>query len=247
MLAIQHIKNEEENLTREINAIAKNLHLPYANPIYDGVCDLEQYLSCGKRIMWIMKEAWDSSWEENGIEYIGGGGWSMVGCFSGYGVDGKLPKDNTWKQNSLQSIIYAMYGYFNNKKFQDMDMIKSNKSMANILQQIAYINISKMPGRKNSNDKDILQSYRTWKNILFKQIDLYNPEIIICANTFKYFQKDLEINDLIDENEVLNTYTKDGRLWLDAYHPNQRKVSREWYVNSILKTIRVFYDKADNP
>ena len=40
-------------------------------------------------------------------------------------------------------------------------------------------------------DVEIGKLYSLWKPILFKQIELYNPDIIIFGNTFSCFQNDL--------------------------------------------------------
>lgn len=210
-------------------------------PIYDGIADVDKYLSCGKRIMWVLKEPYDNI-TESGETY--GGDWSIVDdCFSGHGEDGNSPKFDVWSNKTWQPIIYAMYGYFNNLEWQSMQYIRDQKNMANILQQIAYINISKMPNKSRSSEACISNFYNQWKSILFQQIDIYNPDVVIFGNTFKYFQRDLQIteDDLIKEihiEKVFDPYKKNGRLWLSAYHPNQTQVSREIYVNSIIRAIQ---------
>ena len=120
-----------------------------------------------------------------------------------------------------------------------MDWIRDDKSMADVLKQIAYVNISKMPAYSTSNDNDMMRKYNLWKPILLKQLSVYCPQIIVFGNTFKYFK-----HDLVGENTepskrfdgVLHVYEKDGVKMLDAYHPNQKNIDRDTYVNSIVES-----------
>lgn len=242
-MSIEELKKGQQLINEKIEQFAQEKGLSDENiaPIYDGIADIEKYLSCGKKIMWVLKEPYDDC--ENGKPT--GGGWSIVdACFSGQGENGKSPKDDAWSNPTWQPIIYSMYGYFNDLPWESMDWICYDKSMANILQQIAYINVSKMPNQTQSSVDQIQEFYNIWKPILFEQIDLFNPDVVIFGFTFQYFMKDLGIseNDLVAKSSVsgvLDPYKKDGKLWLDVYHPNQRRITREKYVNSIINAIKI--------
>ena len=110
--------------------------------------------------------------------------------------------------------------------------------MKDVLKQVAYININKMPAYRYSNDGSILQCYNLWRTILLEQINVYNPEIIIFGNTFKFFKGDLLGEDAKPTKRmdgVVHIYEKDGVKMLDAYHPNQKSISRDVYVNFIIE------------
>jgi hypothetical protein len=242
----RQLKEAQKAINDKIEAFAKEqgLSTNNLNPIYDGIADVDKYLSCGKKIMWLLKEPYDD-FDDNGNPL--GGGWSIVDdCFTGCGIDGKSAKTDVWSNRTWQPIIYSMYGYFNNLLWERMPWIRDDKDMATILQQIAFINISKMPNQKRSNDKQIVNFYEKWKPILFEQINTFNPDVVICGNTFKYLRQDLGIADTDFVNEshvdcVLDPYKKDCRLWLDINHPNQKKkgISRELYVNSIINALKI--------
>jgi hypothetical protein len=237
----EELKKGQQLINEKIKRLAKKMGLSNdgTEPIYDGVADIEKYLSCSKKIMWILKEPYEGC--DNNEKPIGG--WSIVeDCFSGNGEDGKSPKYDAWANRSWQPIIYSMYGYFNGLTWNTMSRIRDDKSMADILQQIAYINISKMPNKTSSKPNQIREFYKQWKPILFEQIDLYNPDVVIFGSSFQYFQNDLGIsdNDLVTKSQVegvLDPYKKDSRLWLDVYHPNQKQVKRELYVDAIINAI----------
>ena len=121
--------------------------------------------------------------------------------------------------------------------------------MADILGQIAFINIDKMPGN-NCSSEIIGQTYETWKEILWEQIDLYKPDVIIFGNTFDFFKEDMvgsETEPLkkYSENsiEYIHAYKKGSQLLLNAYSPRNKVPgsTKEAYVNLILDAIHENY------
>ena len=94
-----------------------------------------------------------------------------------------------------------------------------------------------MPAHKTSSDTLLEESYQQWQKILFAQIELYKPEVIIFGNTFKFFKEDLIGKDDLQpqfDNVGINSqlYIKDGIKMIDAYHPAAIGVSS--YVDSII-------------
>ena len=66
---------------------------------------------------------------------------------------------------------------------------------------------------------------------------LYEPQIIIFGNTFKFFKKDLVGDDAEPSKRidgVIHIYEKNEIMMIDAYHPNQKIIGRDMYVNSII-------------
>lgn len=200
-------------------------------PITDGVYDAAKYLASDRHVMWVMKEPYDEIIDGKPA----GGGWNLVrDCFA---------KSDAWSNPSWQPIIYSMYGLKHGFLWKQMDWIRDDKSMADILQEIAYINVSKIPNNTVSDDGYIGECYQFWKPILFEQIGLYDPEVIIFANTFMHFKKDLlpgltRVGDISYGNvKDRGAYKWNGKLLLDVYHPDNRTVTRENYINSIIETI----------
>lgn len=235
----KELETAQEAIEKKIYDIAKanGLVNDDVDPITDGFYDAAKYLDSEKHILWVMKEPYD----EVEAEKPYGGGWNLArDCFA---------KDDAWSNRSWQPIIYSMYGLKYGKLWDDMDWIRDDKSMANILQEIAYINVSKIPNMPHSNDGYISECYERWKSILFEQISVYNPDVIIFAGTFKHFKKDL-LPDLAGKGDISFENTKagesykwKGKILLDVYHPNNRTICREVYVNSIIEAINSFYKK----
>jgi hypothetical protein len=218
---LEHKQEEMHNLINE-HANKSGLSFNGLKPILDGVHDVSKYLESPTKVMWIMKEAYDDS-DEKGNR----GGWSIFDI-----LDENKPIPQSW-----YNIIYVTYGIF--KKWETIDMYKISEDppMKDVMSQIAYINLNKMPANKTSSDDLLEESYKHWKPILMAQIELYKPQVIIFGNTFKFFKDDLlegeDIKPQLD-NVGKNTqlYIKNGIKLVDAYHPAATGVKS--YADSII-------------
>ena len=187
-------------------------------PMYDGVYDVEKYLASSPRIMWVLKEFVDEV--EDGKP--SGGGYYIYECFT-------KDKDEIRKNPTWRRLIYTSYGIVNRRRWNEMDWIKDDLSMVDILKQIAYINVSKMPGNITSDDNNIRRCYSIWRTILLRQIQVYNPNIIIFGSTLKFFWNDPDFKNImsgltnepiIKKGGYLDVYKSNEVLLFDAYHPS---------------------------
>lgn len=199
--------------------------------ILDGAFDSEKYFyNKGFKILWLMKEPYDDG---------GNGAWSLPELFTkDYNTffSGLImgSSGRTW-----QPVVYVSYGILN--KFQNWDeipFIKDDPSIVKVLENVAWINIQKLPSitGRSTNMSNIYSSYNKHKELIQNQVEVLNPDIIICGNTFdvvkEYFgnlQK--TIYDMIEY------YVAGKRLIINAYHPSQRQIKRERYVNNIVKCV----------
>lgn len=226
---------KELHLQTLMEQLATELSLSGCDLISDGVYDWDRYINSPLRLMVVMKEAWDE------IDTYGnpcGGGWHI--CKECFG------KADAWRGASWQPLIYIAYALFKGLRYEEMDYIRDDKSMAEALKQIAYINTNKMPALKFSNDDNLYKTYEIWRPVLMEQIKTYAPQVILFANTFKFYKADLVGEEakpiFTSPSGSLHLYKKgdDSPLLLDAYHPNNRTYSRDIYVNDILETVRKF-------
>lgn len=218
----------QHRISAEIDTRAKELGFDNY-PITDGVCDFEGYLMSNPKVMWILKEP-NGQKEDGSLEK---GGWSIPGWSFKDDIEG-VAKQKTW-----QIIIYVMFGYLHGYKCKDMDYIRDNHQMAKVLQNIAYINVSKMPGYNTSSDSVIEQYYTQWKPILNLQIETYSPDIIIFGNTFKHFKKDFkELKKIYNFPNWIDVYKSGNRLLFDAYHPSRKG---QEYVDTLISALEKYY------
>lgn len=235
---LKKLMEGQSEIDKEIYDLAEKEGLSSKDllPIVDGVCDITQFLNNEYKVMWILKEPYDD-WDEDedGTLKPYGGGWSLV-------KDG-FCSPNVLKVKSWQPIIYSMYGLFNGLHYNKMDWIRDDPEMADVMKCIAYINISKIPALTSSENVIIRRLYKVWRNILYKQIDLYSPEFIIFGGTYQFFEDDMKANGAIlirrvfcEEDNFINVYKLGNTFLLSAYHPAAFK-TRLCYVDSIIDTI----------
>ncbi|MFV0419739.1 MAG: hypothetical protein ACK5KT_13540 [Dysgonomonas sp.] len=198
-------------------------------PILDGIINIEKYSSQKYKILWILKESNDL--DANGK----GGGWSLTEAINS--LKDWESQINTGKI-TFRRIIYASYGLLNNfVLWNDMPSVNDDPNVFETIKKIAYINVKKVPGGTTANQNVIKKAYSDNKDLLLKQIELYNPDIIIGGNTLHYFFDDLPIpmDKKISDGKTAY-YPSKNRLYIDAYHPAVREntISEEDYCNGII-------------
>ncbi len=220
--------NPQEIASMQIE-IDNELNIIYDDPTYDGVINPEMYCQAPIKILWILKEVNDD------------GGYCQRKAFN-KSIENLMKDRKDWYR-TLDPIIYTTYSLLNGFMLWDeMDYIKDNPQMIDVLKQISYINIKKEAGGSVSFNDVLSKAYQKNRNIIINQIELSNPEVIICGNTLEFLMDDLKINKeeltAIDNIEYI---IQGSRLIINAYHPNQRTITQEEYCDSIIKLVKKFY------
>lgn len=118
-------------------------------------------------------------------------------------------------------------------------MYEYNCEMIQIIKNVAIINTQKLSAKNHSatNDRDLELSNKKYSDLLEAQLDFINPNVIIFGNTFKYYKALLKI----EESEIVkgNVWhvSKEGKLYISAYHPAQTQTSKKDYVNDIVSVV----------
>lgn len=193
--------------------------------IEDGIINVKKYFDSHIKIMWILKEPYCDN--DNS-----GGGWSLVRNLDIERSEGKKKDSSgTW-----HPIAYCSYGILNGfLRFEKMGEIKNSPEINKSIKNIAFINIQKLPAKRSSNDLKIGKSFSENQDILIEQISIINPDIIICGagnNAFGRLKKHL--------NKIKDSEKK---CLIHAYHPNQKKIGRDKYVNQIILEAEEWYNK----
>ncbi|MGB4776142.1 MAG: hypothetical protein WBP45_13265 [Daejeonella sp.] len=224
---------EIEDLIRKNYVDENNL----CEPIIDGIVNIEKYIQSNFRILWILKEPYDDV--EDGLP--SGGGWHLSKDF--------LEADGFYKRigqsrSTWHPIIYTSYGILNDFiQYDSMDYIRDDENMAEIVRNVAFINVKKTPGLTRTYDNGVIwNAYSKHKHILLKQIETYNPDIIIGGSTMPMFFDDLEIRDKQKNNGSVDFAIHNYRLFIHAYHPAQTKITRDKYVDDIINTVKLWKD-----
>lgn len=243
-----HKEQELIKLIEDCEAIEDAIWADYIDvnekcePIIDGIVNIEKYIASTFQILWILKEPYDD--EEDGL--ASGGGWHFADDFlAPAGFYTRMGRSrSTW-----QPIVYVSYGLLNGcLNYDDMDYIRNNQSMTEIVRQIAVINVKKLPGFTRTNDfGPISAAYHKHQELLHKQIAIYNPNIIIGGSTLHLFYQRFGLQKE-DEKAFgcVEYYEKDGKLFIAAYHPAQTTVTRDRYVDDIINLVRIWAEKQTN-
>lgn len=161
---------KQNALHGQIGKEAKEKGLTSSNlmPIYDGIyvpasdaadtSHIERYLG-GLRVMWILKESYDGTDGE-----VNGGSWCIYHALD----DAGAASIRTW-----QVMAYATYGIRTGTQYNDMPTVDGK--MLDLLKDVAYINVSKMPGRTLSNSTCMANAYSVWAETLKAQAEAYAP------------------------------------------------------------------------
>ena len=228
------LQAKANEINKRISGIERDY--PDVEPITDGIIDIEKYLKAKYRILWILKEPYDDFNEDGSPS---GGGWNIGEAFR----PKKGIEDFAGNRATFLPLVYTAWGIFNDFcLWGNMKNLEDDPSMLDALKSIAYINVKKLPGLTASNTSSIGAAYEKHRDILLDQIEYINPDIIIGGSTLSFFLKDFGFaREQMHQNEGVKYFEKDGRLYIDTYHPAQRIETQEKYCNDIINTVKIFY------
>ena len=130
--------------------------------VEDGIVSEEEYLDSKYKILYIMKEV------------NGGRDWNLKDFL----YDGG--RSQTW-----DNVARWTEGLLNiNQEYNWSYLEENNENRRKYyLKKIGVINLKKTSGGYTSNDKEISRAAFENRNLIKKQVDLYDPDIIICCGT----------------------------------------------------------------
>lgn len=197
-------------------------------PVYDGVADEAAYFAQKLRVAWILKEPWDD-FDEKGNPC--GGGWSLV--------KDAFYKDDAWKNPVWQKIAYVMHGFRAGQVWEQMPWIRDAREMIHEIRSIAWLNVNKMPSLTNSSDGRFVRLYNeVWRDVLRRQIEVLDPQVMIFARTFGCFCNS-EYKDAVFYERFSNRWVKfyryGDKVLLDTYHPGRKGGA---YVNALIEALK---------
>ena len=202
-----------EKKQREIDdmVMQRVKELNAGEPVFDGIFDAHKYANAGYKILFISKEPNNT-------------------------VSKDYKKLKTQQNNEFWiPIKYITYGIFNKKYDWKEFPAPQNKDVENILFSTAFINVIKFPSASfaeretlgtspSTAPEAMTEVYGKFRDILEKQIEVINPDIIICLGTFTVMQESL-INGsyAVKQKGYRNRYSTKDRLILDCYFSRHAK------------------------
>ena len=202
----------------EISEQIKNIAKKRGSVAIDGVINPERYLKARHRVMWVLKEANAPDSPKT---------WSFSDIFQ----DEKwLLEKKCCSIGTIRRVIYASYGILktdNTKEMDDQEWLDwpeyRRKECFDVLKEIAYINIKKVPGGGRSNSSEIQEAYDEYHALLKKQFEVYDPDIVIFGGTWNYIDlddfKNIEGGEIKITDFNQESYAIKDKLFINAYHP----------------------------
>ncbi len=188
--------------------------------VTDGIVNEKEYLDSKYKILYIMKE----------VNSYQNGGWSLTEFIS----NGAIPQ--TW-----DNVARWTEGILNLEKDFDWEYLsRANDLRRNIyLKKIASINLKKTPGRHTSIAKEISMATKNNKEFIKKQVDIYQPDIIICCGTSGLFVRDCLESDLTWQmtSRGIEYIIFDKTIIVSFSHPEAR-VADQYLYYALIDAIR---------
>lgn len=215
------------------NNIAESIkRIDNKNAIIDGVINIEKYYNLPNnkpRILWILKEA-----------NAQGEGWDYQDLLSTV----RLTQTNNHSSIiSLRRVILSSYCILENCKMDGQLPNIYDVNVYKTAEEIAYININKLSGGVSSvSDRKMRECYSLYKEIVFKQISVYEPDIIIFGGTERFFSfEDLNISldnriemRFGNNDKFIAAITKQNdKLYFAISHPAYFRISDLVYCKAV--------------
>lgn len=188
--------------------------------VTDGIVNEKEYLDSKYKILYIMKE----------VNSYQNGGWSLTEFIS----NGAIPQ--TW-----DNVARWTEGILNLEKDFDWEYLSGDNDLRRdkYLKKIASINLKKTPGRHTSIAKEISMATKNNKEIIKKQVDIYQPNIIICCGTSGLFVRDCLESDLTWQmtSRGIEYMILDNTIIVSFSHPEAR-VADQYLYYALIDAIR---------
>mgnify|MGYP000093574222 CR=1 FL=1 len=169
--------------------------------ISDGVNNDELWKESDFRILFLLKEAYDSKRTT--------GSWHLPNYIKKRKAAGR----------TFKPLGQWAYGIQKIKSTGNIeDFLDHGKEIHDALMSSAVVNIKKSQGKKRSSDGDLMKYIKSDWDLLEQQITILNPNIIVCGKTFHLIKKQLKgaikISDRI--------YRYNDFIFVDFWHPANR-------------------------
>jgi len=174
--------------------------------IEDGIIDFDRWSKVKRKVLFLLKEAYQ---KEQGDE-----DWSLTELIRN---NWQGPKHKVW-----WTVSYWLYVLQKSDKNHVPNLPRNETEFAECKEYLlssAVVNIKKSSGRSRSVEEDLSQYLNEDKDLLYDQIALINPDIIICGYTFEYLRVIMKTtgNEIEDSDGIVFQFDK--IMAFDYWHP----------------------------
>lgn len=191
----------------------------------DGIVDFYSYNNASLNITFILKETNEK--EDGGYDLteflrdgaVGGCIWNNVSRFSA-------------------GIIFK----------EDFDMVEDldKYDRKKYLAPISVINLKKTPGKAKSNNSEIDKFAKEDREYIKNQVEIYNPDLIICGGTGDIFIKNilnLDTSSWTYVSDYLSYLIYNDTIIVKTFHPACRKRKKDLFENIVLPIREILNNK----
>lgn len=169
--------------------------------ITDGVIDKNLWAKSDNKVMFLLKEAYDT--EKNS------GSWDLPNLIKRRGVSGRTFKP-------IAQWAYGIHNILNGNGI--LPFVENNTDVKNALFSSAIINLKKSGGVKKSSTNNLKKYVDEDWDLLLLQIKEISPHIIICGKTWSLISDKLPNKKKITDR----AYISDGIIYINFWHPSNR-------------------------
>lgn len=198
----QAIETDEDYNNYKFENVSKTSFLP------DGIIDVKMYFNASKKVLFIAKEAnWGGSDTENKVEGCDGDFWlqsvvTNTGEFAG-------------KETNFSKGLAMLYNAYITNSFDSPDYSHNG------LKNVAFINLNKRGGYSFCSYQTLVGYVQRYGKHIAEQIDLINPDIIICCGT--------KLVDIVKRYAKPNCSAK----IIGVYHPSYYGISKSAHLKML--------------
>jgi len=186
--------NRHESLLRRWRSRARH------DLVCDGIFDEGLWASAPTRVLFILKEAYDSD--------NPGKGWDLRDLARQEGFKGvTLREMSHW----ARALVEPTQGY----------PCSDDVVLHNALLSTASINVKKVPGGTYAHDKEIRDHANDYGDLLQEQIEIIDPDVIVCGSTWWAIRHLFQTSTLGDSTDRIHK-AENGKVFLDFWHPANR-------------------------
>jgi len=102
------------------------------------------------------------------------------------------------------------------------------KQCSEYLLSAAAVNVKKSDGASASSNEDLAKYVKEDHQLIQEQINLIQPDIVLCGYTFEYY-KDIMGSNTSPIGQAGYIHSANGRIIFDWWHPAQKYPNEIWY------------------
>ena len=213
--------------------------------IPDGIVNFEKWNKSKIKILFFLKEANVDIKNADSIDF------DERDYLLNYNKKEQYKKTHSPTVDVMIQWIYAIECcLYSDKKWKEvLKECKKEQLQDEMLEQIAIVNAKKIPGggTVNWSDFDLYMNEKVNIEFLFKQLNLYNPNIVICGKTAwileKYGPEDFSSEKWKETFHGIRYLRYNGCFFVDYVHPNVRAPKNMVFYSLIDAIKEILYIK----